>query len=62
MSVTRPRLNRHDDVESIIEAGSSDELSPRHDLEYSPPHNTTAVLRNNSIDYNLSAGEKSKFK
>ena len=33
VSMTRPRLNRQDDVESNIEAGSSDELSLRHDLE-----------------------------
>ena len=34
LSMTRPRLNRNDDVESNIEAGSSDELSLRHDPEY----------------------------
>ena len=57
VSMTRPRLTRHDDVESNIEAGSSNELSLRHNLEYSPPHNTTAMLGNDSIDYNHSAGE-----
>ena len=56
VSMSGPKLNRNDDVESNIEAGSSDELSLRQDPEYSPPHYQTVMLGNDSINYNPSAG------
>ena len=61
VSMTRPRLNRNDDVESNIEASSSHELSLRHDPEYSPPQYTTAILGNDNTDYNPSTGENRNF-
>ena len=45
--MTRPRLNRNNNVESNIEVGSSDESSLKRDPEYSPP----------ASSYNCNAGK-----
>ena len=55
ITIPSPGLNQYNNVQSNIEAGSSDELSFRHDSQCSPLHTTTAMLGNDSNDYNPSA-------